>query len=172
MSNAQSVTNIAKKTLIIGIGLMTIAAGTYLITEPRKGSVEWHKQKYLAAANGSPLSEMRNRIAARLRGKRYVPQLSSDRSGRIERHQQALLELGFLEERRIVPTNFMYAPHRIDQWQWHVLWMARHDIPDERLIFPRFRDNGGGTVRVIAPREDMPAIERAIQTCHIKEGRE
>jgi hypothetical protein len=95
-----------RKRVVIGLlavaAIVAIAMGARLLSQPKKGSVEWHKREYLRA----------HAMPSTWRGVRYFvqpgfaqPEYWNQRARRIHFHRQALLESGYLTEREFVVSN-------------------------------------------------------------------
>lgn len=139
---------------MIGIGVLV-----FVFLQPRRGTLEWHKEKYLAAC------DMRwNRKVESLRSwimRDYERAVSFDVEGML-RHESALLRLGFLERREFIISNRpLYSVLN------HVGgWMVRS--PNRNF----YRDTTPGTNRIVivAAREDMPYIERLLAEADLPEN--
>jgi hypothetical protein len=91
-----------RKRIVTGLAVVVaIGAAVFFLLQPKKGSLEWHKQQYLAAANR--LAE--NRFYDRLRRTFYPATGKGTRAERrdatrMEEHRKALVELGYLVEQQ------------------------------------------------------------------------
>lgn len=98
-----------RKRLVIGaIAVVVIGVGAYVFTQPRKGTVEWHKEKYMKCFNrmwGNTLWARTKRAATRVVG--LPPPTTPDPRAETQArsHLTALVALGYLTERRYVITN-------------------------------------------------------------------
>src|SRR6185503_5712613 len=91
-----------RKRVVIGV-LAIIGAGVLLfaLSQPKRGSVEWHKREYEAATQGSLKFRLKN-LWWQIRGEdRRSRMISEERN----EHQQALIHLGYLEQREFVISN-------------------------------------------------------------------
>jgi hypothetical protein len=157
-----------RKWIVIGLAVLAvIGAGGYMLSLPRKGTVEWHKREYLAAMNGPSISERVKRTARRLMGRAHSFGVSGERLNRIRQHQSALIELGFLERRELALTNLPYIP--VKQLQWSVFSGATGRIPPDRLRFSQFSATSAEVLTVIAPPQDMPILEGLIRKLDVPE---
>lgn len=116
-----------RKRLVIGaIAAVMIGVAGWVVYEPGKGTIEWHKKKYLRARKQPKIEEWINfHMAGMVPGTRQLADaLSSWRDSKAKRHQRALVELGYLSERRIpvasghgrdVWSSVFYRLHRDDR---------------------------------------------------------
>jgi type II secretory pathway component GspD/PulD (secretin) len=112
-----------KKHFVIGVtAALVIGVAAYVLSQPRKGTVEWHMAKYLAAAKAeTPGWRLRSKIAFyRITG-RDLRDVTTRSGQLLNLHRQALLGLGYLSQHRVILTNDSPA---------HAAWA--------------FLDNGGG----------------------------
>jgi len=154
-----------RKRIIIGlVAVLVIGVAAFFVSQPERGTVEWHKREYLATLN-------------KLFGRRWVDGVWShlDKAGvrretlssedkdelelRLARHQRALIDLGFLVERQF-PVNNVSASSVQREISW--TWLSR--LGEERTLFTWLRANPetNNAVRVIGRAEDMPFWERLI----------
>jgi hypothetical protein len=98
-----------KKHFVIGAtAALVIGVAAYVLSQPKKGTVEWHKAKYMKCFNrmwGNTLWERTGRVARRVVG--LPPPAKPDPRAANEAlsHLSALVELGYLSERRYAITN-------------------------------------------------------------------
>jgi len=111
-----------RKWVVAGlIVVVAIGVGTYLLSQPRRGTVEYHKRKYAEA--GMPEWVLKKGVPAVLQNlyeRRFVREF--------EFHRSALIELGYLERRLFVVTNrtpleivgalVMDAPQNPQVWEY------------------------------------------------------
>jgi hypothetical protein len=103
-----------KRIVIRILGIITVGVLVFVLSQPKKGSVEWHKRKHLAASQG-PLTTQIQNLWNRVRGsdERYGYGFDDEQ----KTHQQTLIDLGYLQRREFVFTN-----RSVD------------DVPDEAML--------------------------------------
>jgi len=91
--------------VVIAVAAAVLIVIAFFLSQPRRGSIEWHRREYLAAANR--LAE--NRFVDRLKralyrtmgktpGKPQTARVETANAVRIEEHRKALVQLGYLVE--------------------------------------------------------------------------
>src|SRR5688572_26567324 len=88
----------------IAIGLMSavvIGVGVYVLTQPRKGTVEWHKREYQKTRQWGVIDEVVRRYGSQV-SKAHRKKRKEDR---IDYHRKELIKLGYLEERVVIIHN-------------------------------------------------------------------
>lgn len=97
-----------KRILIGGIAVILIGIAAYMLSQPKKGTVQWHKAKYMECVNrmwGTTLWGRVQRYAKQTVGI-AAPEIPDRRAQTEARsHLSALVDLGYLSERRYVITN-------------------------------------------------------------------
>src|SRR5687768_11553 len=91
-----------RKSVAIGFVIVTIGLVAFVLSRPKKGTIEWHKREYLTACKGSWKERALN-LGRRALGKQ--PSFSTEQVEKEAEHQRALIKLGFLEERELVFSN-------------------------------------------------------------------
>lgn len=103
-----------RKRIIIGLlAIVVIGVVAFVVSQPKKGSVEWHKKEYLAAwkeLHGETWGEQIKEIAYDITGHRFRPRkLTSAERGRLDKQAEsnrvALVRLGYLGKRKFILTN-------------------------------------------------------------------
>lgn len=156
----------------VAIGLLaitTIGTVIFFTSQPRKGSVAWHKKEYLAAVK----TLFRIRSTDRLRKRMGLPKESIDatQSRRLKfgltEHQRTLLESGYLIERRFVISN---RPVSVVHGEMAAIWLAL--LKSGHELFTWLHTNtAANAVSVIGRAEDLPFWEDAIRRSDQPESR-
>ena len=136
---------------IIGVGALV-----WLVTQPKKGSLEWHKREYEAAAQGSLTFRLKN-LWWQIRGEdRRSRVISEERN----EHQQALIHLGYLEQREFVISN-----RSIDEVINEVarLFRVRPTRWGLQDVFLDVDTRGTNIIIIVAARDDMPVVAKIIR---------
>jgi hypothetical protein len=102
-----------RKRIVIGLLILSvIGTAVFFFSQPKRGSVEWHKREYLAAMDRAAERTWRNklrRVYARITGTKVVGMTQSERSALLERlkqHENYLVALGFLQAKEIPHEGF------------------------------------------------------------------
>ncbi len=160
-----------RKRIVIGLlAVVVIGVVAFVLTRPKRGTVEWHKREYVAAK-----SQLYSEGALIRRLKRFVADhLGLPRAyDRMAEHEAALLRLGFLEERTVVVSN--RAPS--------LLLLDAMDIDRGGSLVDRFNNGerfldlnivpGSNAIRVVTTRQDMRFWEEPIRNADVpKQERE
>jgi hypothetical protein len=142
-----------RKRVVIGLLAMgVVGVAVFFISQPRKGSVEWHKREYTAAANR--LAENRlvdrlksafYRVTGRARGGNPAARESRD-VARMEEHRKALVQLSYFTEKQ-----FALKYRAVDQMK---IPLARASIKSLGVINGQlWMSNGRDTVIATAPQQ-------------------
>jgi hypothetical protein len=92
---------IVRKRLVIGaIAAVVIGVAAYTLLPPKRGSVEYHKKKYLEAHDMGVVGKWINGGPAGLQDLYWLPKYK-----RIDFHRNALLEGGYFARRVFVVSN-------------------------------------------------------------------
>jgi hypothetical protein len=102
---------VRKRIAIAVLVIVGVAVLVYVVSQPKKGSVEWHKREYRVAMDhwmGRSFSERARQLYAKVFGvpgrERAIAEFH--RKARIvDRHQRALIRLGYLEEQMFIASN-------------------------------------------------------------------
>jgi hypothetical protein len=154
-----------RKRIIIGLlAVVVIGVGVFFLSQPKKGSVEYHKREYLATLDKLFGRRWVDRVWSYLdkAGARRERLSSEEKDGlelRLVRHQRSLIDLGFLVERQF-PVSNVSASNVQREISW--TWLSR--LGEERTLFTWVKGNPGttNTVRVIGRAEHMPFWESLI----------
>jgi hypothetical protein len=145
--------------------MVIVGVLVFVLAQPRKGSVEWHKQEYRSirvdgAASDLDMPEPVRQFYGRV-VRRMAPRLTEAERhalvNEMDGHQKALVQLGFLVTREVVVGQNSYAA-----------LMALHSTRAvEGYASGRFvRDGSFGTgavIAVTAPANDMPRWEEIVR---------
>jgi hypothetical protein len=148
------------------IGLLVVAGigvAAYVVSLPEEGTLDWHKREYLRVRKQVERRTMRDqfeRLYVRIRKPRNY-RFSSVPGDELRKHKEALVRLGFLEEKRVqVGQPFAAQLSRI-------LDEGRAVIPEERLGFVHLSVppvlSIPSYVYITAPRENIAVWERLIR---------
>jgi hypothetical protein len=91
-----------RRRIVIGGVAIIAVIGVLAFSEPRKGSTEWHKREYLRARAGRWTDDAVNFVRRALGMGIHSSELDERKR---DIHRDALLKLGFLEERTFVVSN-------------------------------------------------------------------
>ncbi len=143
-----------RKRLVIGvIAAVAVGVGANRLSQPRKGSVEWHKQ----ACENEARRIFKPTLFDRVRRACDLP----SRPNRYREHRQALVDLGYLEERQFVltiePAKALPALHR---------W-ATNELQQDRLWSMDVISNNILTIR--AERHSLGKWENAVRKIDVPE---
>ena len=138
-----------RKRIIIGLlAIVVIGVVAFFISQPKKGSVEWHKREY---ENHMQRLDGKRTLFDRIRSAFGLAR----RPDRHMEHRRALIDLGYLEEREIILTNnpegFSKA---LVQW-------ATNEFPQNWLWAFGVRSNNVMFLR--AERHNMKKWEEAVR---------
>ena len=165
-----------RRRLIIGaIAAVVIGVAAYMLSQPEEGTVAWHKMEYLRAQDdlaGRTLPKQVKRLIQRLRFRiGFVPKPTiatpvKVKDGELQKHQSALIQLGFLEAKTIYISQPLGA--RVDS----IVAETRTIIPEKRRQFAQLSTAPTLTVpsfvTIVAPREDIPVWEKLIRKADVK----
>jgi hypothetical protein len=137
-----------RKRLVIGaLAAIVIGFAAYVLSQPKEGTVEWHKRRYEKEMHRI---DGKGTLFDRIRSEFGLP----SRPSRHMEHRQALIDLGYLEERQIILTNnpegFSAA---LIQW-------ATNELPRDRLWAFGVRSN---VMFIRAERHNMKKWEEAVR---------
>jgi hypothetical protein len=155
-----------RKRLVIGaIAVVVIGVAAYVFSQPKEGTVEWHKREYASVVRKLERRTLADRASVawgKIRGNPFAPLVPrNDRLLRteLERHRVALLTSGYFVERRFTTTN---RDARVLELMMKRKWeaaMLRERKHYTWLIGAR----GSDTLVVFGQPEDMGFWEKAIR---------
>jgi hypothetical protein len=151
-----------KRLVIAAIAAVVIGVAAYLVSQPKEGTVEWHKRRFergwkkmAGETRWDRILQTINRtVGTELRAKPDYAELEKQTDADYE----ALLRLGFVAKKYYAFTNKTLdidAPWITDVYRV---------LPRERAMFSCFgvADFGSNVLSVVAPPEDIPAWEKFV----------
>ncbi len=163
--------------MVIGaVAIVAVGVLALVVSEPKKGSVEWHKKEYLAAwkrINGITWHDGMDRYWAKITGtplktKRELVMVSGPTlpySEALLLHHEALIRLGYLVEERFEVSN---TGKKVAEKAYR---LAKEAIPRDRMectqILSWDRIRG---ITIIAPRQDMATWEKVLREAGVTES--
>jgi hypothetical protein len=155
---------VRKRLLIGAILAVVIGVVGWVAYEPDKGTVDWHKKKYLRARKQPKIEEWINfHMAGMVPGTRQLADaLSSSRDSKAKRHQRALIDAGYLKEAPVAlfkPLPFselMQMEVRLDDL-----------VADDTLALTMIRPSASnGALFVIAPAMAFEQITNVVREAY------
>ena len=141
-----------KRIAILIIAAVAIGWVAVILFKTQERSIEYHKRAYLDAQNGSGALNRIQRAASRVTGwSLFKAQIPAEK---IQSHENALIELGYLEERECYVSN--RSPHAV------VMPAYRAGRGTLNTDFVRLGTRGTNIVTVVAPANDAPKWEQLI----------
>jgi hypothetical protein len=142
-----------RKWVVAGLVLIAIVLGAYLFSQPRKGTVEYHKRRY--AEVGVPEWVLKKGIPA------VVVDFYKHRYGReFEFHRSALIDAGYLNERVFAVSSC--SPDRAVRAVYDSL--SKSALEFVSMAWPTPDTN---MITIIAPRKSMEEIGEAIRRADV-----
>jgi hypothetical protein len=145
-----------RKRLVIGaIAVLVISIAAYVLSQPRKGTVEYHKRKYLEA--GVPQWALVKGVPG------FVRHFYERRfSHAFEFHRRALIDGGYLRESVFVVSNASAG---------NVMRTVQTQLPEYIREFTSMTwfASDPNAITVIAPRERIDEIGEAIRKTDVLE---
>ena len=142
-----------KRFVISVITMAVIGVATYMLSQPKRGTVEWHLRelRHIDGIVDQWIGRYGSRGMADMNRRQQIKEWQS--------HTDALIKLGFLERRLFTVTN--NRPQEIAR----ALWNARAQHPDVNWEFggPEYDDTTTNELAVMAPPNEMPRWETLIR---------
>jgi hypothetical protein len=94
-----------RKRLLIGAIVLVVIGVAYVLSQPKEGTLEWHKKEYLHYSKGPRLERVVNFLRRGIGMQpsyRGVPEAEMERE---RHHRRALIDLGYLVESEFVFSN-------------------------------------------------------------------
>jgi hypothetical protein len=149
--------------LLAVVVIVVLGLVAFVLSGPRKGSVEYHKKAYLQLREGS---KFRNTLRlAWSKIDRRAAEPSQERIERMGRHHAALWSLGYLDEKVFLVSN--REPAAVADALWLTLGRA---FTNDTLPLVAISDIGTNSVTVEGPREEMFKWEMLIREADVTEG--
>ena len=153
-----------RKRVVIGVVALVIGGIAAFVFRPWESPIEYHKRAYLSVRNGGGLRSEMRAIYCHIPGRAYSFHWWKAEANR---HQKALVELGYLEERTVVVSNrpsqdIVGAMHPVTVYDWH----GR----DSDFEFLSFQVRGPNVVSIIAVKKDAPRWEQAVRDADVPQN--
>ena len=137
---------------ILAIAAVVIGSVAVVLFKTQERSIEYHKRAYLDAQNGSGALNRIQRVLSRATGwSLFKAQIPAEK---IQSHENALIELGYLEERECYVSN--RSPHAV------VMPAYRAGRGTLNSDFVRLGTRGTNIVTVVAPTHDASTWEQLV----------
>jgi hypothetical protein len=152
-----------RKRVVIAIFLAgTLGTIVYLLSQPKRGSVEWHKREYCDAVQADGAFE--RWVDAKAANKLRIF-FDHRRNKRLQYHRKELLRLGFLEERTVLLTHITY-PEIWERAVWRAMrnWNGLDDF-----IFLSL-DGGSNWMKFVTIKQQAGFLEAAIREADVPES--
>ena len=153
-----------KRIVIALIAVVAIGLGayvTFLLSGPKRGSVEYHKREFLRARHWGMADEGMYRYGP---GEWMSARLDK-KNNRLARHQNALINLGYLEERTVVVRN----PFR-DVLANMLKHLSTNSIEGVDEDFCNLQTKGTNVFRIVVVKGDASTWERLIREADVPES--
>jgi hypothetical protein len=147
----------------LGVGVVG-----YVLSQPRKGSLEWHKREYLRAWKRVTGSTLRDRIQYVYFSSTKKPEKVWGQPKDLEKfftNQAVLVQLGYLEARQFTVTNL---PAR-DLTERFFGEFAENQLDFVDVEYSKRPESND--MIVIAPRTFMPTVEEWIRKMDAPQSR-
>ena len=155
-----------RNSVVAGVMLVAVGVSAYLFSQPRKGTVDYHKLQYLRATSREPFRIHAKNLWERLRGSsagHISFELVSYEDQ--EKHQRKLIKLGYLIEREFVVSN------RPAEWVaddvmkgWPVRERTGKRVDED---FSDVSDRGTNVVVVICRAKDLLVFSNEVRQADI-----
>ena len=169
-----NISNVRRRIVIGALILIAAGATAYLLSQPEKETVEWHKKEYLRARQELEGRTFRKQIQRHIQrlwvrvgfaSKPAVLRPAKLKDSELQKHELALIRLGFLETKTVRVSQPLGAKLDIILDETRVIPKKRRQFTQLSaapiLSVPSF-------VRVVAPHEDIGTWEDLIQKADAK----
>jgi hypothetical protein len=156
-----------RKRIVIGLlAIGAIGVVVFWVSQPKRGSLEWHKREYFALVDrmcerrpvDRALKWIQSKTGLQLPGNKGEKQLRLARKAEV--HRLALIERGYITQRRFVVFNDN-AVHRL----LHAERLRKGN--KERAYFTCRTAGGGGVLLVTGPLDDIAFFEDLIRKADV-----
>lgn len=163
-----------RQRIVIGLLLAFPLIGSvwFVLAQPREGSPEWHAREYESIVRQIEGRTIRYRCAkwwAKFRGARVPPPVTLNQrkelTRELKKQQRAIIECGYLLERRFSITNYDARVLEAKMWRkWNAL------VPTNRVYHTWLAGARGNDIMVVVGQpQDFPLWERAIREADVPE---
>jgi hypothetical protein len=143
---------------------MMIGVTAYLLSEPKQGSVEWHKREFLRAQDWGIVDEGIHRFGSQ----RWMSARRDWKINRMAHHQNALIKFGYLAERSVVLHNRTISDVLSNLTVVTVsLFTNRMVQLDEEFLDLDFQTPDTNVIRLIAIKRDIDTWEQLIRKADV-----
>jgi len=151
--------NLSSRFVFAGVIVaLVIGVAVYLLSGSRKGSVEYHKARFVRVVD-RPSNRWVARYAPRFLANAYFQR----QDGEAQFHLQALLDLGYLEERVFSLSNHLSPGSRdLDGFRSRV-YQLTDQMPSLTSDFDHIIDVATNSVTVLGRREKMSEWAKVIR---------
>jgi hypothetical protein len=146
-----------RKRIFFGMAVLAGAgAGAYLVREfrePQLRTVEYHKREYLKDVGRA------DRSIVQFVSSCVAEHLTQEHATRAKFHRDALLKLGYFEQRAIVLSNCSV---------WEAAEALQSRLTNVNLSLTDFRAVGADIINVVGPREEAAVWEKVIREVDVR----
>jgi hypothetical protein len=144
----------AKRLVIGAIVLLVIGVAAYMLSQPRKGTVEYHKVEFLRATKLGPMTSYLEEMGV----------INDPKRSRREFHRQQLLKAGYLTTATFVISNRPLHDAFLEVWAG-----LSGVLTAEEEVFVDRRWKSPDMIIVVAPNETMKSVEGFIRKLDVPE---
>jgi hypothetical protein len=160
---------VRKRIAIALLIVSVIGIATYFVSQPKKGSVEWHKREYLRATEEAWRIGLKPRWSDKIvnhwRQLRGQPNINYH--AEVADHQEALIGLGYLQVRTFVVSNRPVDYVASNIW-FRASVETRTNILDSFSRMSTAR--GANLIDIVARKDDMPKWEEMVRQADVPES--
>lgn len=157
---------IVRKRLIIGaVAVVVIGVAAYLVSQPKEGTVEWHKREYRRACERLYRNTLIDKVRA-ICGRviRIGPRSTEKEPEIIRHHEQALIKARYFSERKFALTND--ATDVMAR-----LGMLLIKASTNLTGYPSVQWASISSIRVVGPAKDIPLWEEMVRQADVTESK-